>query len=255
MAAVGIGSTVYAMIRREPIEITSCLGFFSLMEMLQAVTYLYVDQCGTPMNQVLTMLGYIHISMQPFFINTISMFFIPAHVRKRIAPTVYTICFASTVIMLLMIYPFDGVPLCNRMDSAMCGATMCSYMGSFHIAWDFPMNTLFTIGNGAQIYELAYLLNWWMYLIPAFVLPVLYGSWKCTLYHLFFGPLLATAITGNFHEMPAVWCLLSIGLLLIVVKTPVRDLLFVDRWFWWERRPDEPHYGVRRRGPAGIPAE
>lgn len=258
IAAIGIGSTAYAMARREPIEITSCLGFFSLMELLQAVTYTVVDQCGTPANQMLTMLGYIHISMQPFFINTISMFFIPDHVRRRIAPAVYTVCFCSTVIMLMMIYPFDGVTMCSLDNSVMCGQSLCSYMGSVHIAWQFPMNMLFHPLPDPSIAELAYAVHWWMYLLPAFILPVLYGSWRCTGYHLFFGPILAFVfVGGDIHEMSAVWCLLSIGLLLIVVKTPVRNLLFVDRWFWWERRADEPHakLGGQRRPAAEVPAE
>jgi hypothetical protein len=41
------------------------------------------------------------------------------------------------------------------------------------------------------------------------------------------GPILARLLTNNLNEWPAVWCLLSIGFLLIIVVTPIRRLLFV----------------------------
>lgn len=261
VAAIGIGSTAYAMVRREPLAITACLGYFSLMELLQAVTYTVVDQCGAPLNQVLTLLGYLHIAFQPFFINWISLYFVPEHVRRRVAPAVFTVCFACTVLMLLVIYPFPWAGACTRETAIMCGQSLCSYMGSVHIAWMFPMNDMFQVvggenlAGGENVGSLGYIANWWMYMVPAFLVPVLYGSWRMTLYHIIVGPLLAFLITGSGHEFPAVWCLLSIGFLLIVVKTPVRQMLFVDRWFWWRRYADEPHEQPPDKAPAAPPAE
>ena len=43
------------------------------------------------------------------------------------------------------------------------------------------------------------------------------------------GPFMARMLTNNLNEAPAVWCLLSIGFLLIVIDTPVRKYLYV-RW-------------------------
>jgi hypothetical protein len=83
-----------------------------------------------------------------------------------------------------------------------------------------------------------YKIVWAPYIIAAFILPFLYGSWRFTLYHLILGPFLARLSTNNPNEFPAVWCLLSIGFLLVVVKTPVRKLLFVRR-VWWTRRLTE----------------
>jgi hypothetical protein len=70
------------------------------------------------------------------------------------------------------------------------------------------------------------------YVLAGFVVPVLYGSWRFTIYHILMGPFLAKLLTDNPNEWPAVWCLLSIGLLLIVVKTPIRKWLYVRRWWW-----------------------
>jgi hypothetical protein len=47
------------------------------------------------------------------------------------------------------------------------------------------------------------------------------------------GPWLAALTTDNINESPAVWCLLSIGLLATAVKTPIRGLLHVRKWWPW----------------------
>ena len=52
VAAIGLGSTAYAVYKREPVVLTTALGYFSLMELLQAVSYTVVDQCGTPVQDM-----------------------------------------------------------------------------------------------------------------------------------------------------------------------------------------------------------
>lgn len=243
VAAIGLGSTAYAVYKREPVVLTMALGYFSLMELLQAVSYTVVDQCGTPLNDSMTFLGYLHVALQPFFINAVSLFFIAREVRRKIAPLVYTVCFIGSVLLILNIYPFPWAGLCDPDFREMCSNRWCSYYGNVHIAWEFPMNGLF---NWMKIDSQKHVNGWMLYIIPGFLLPILYGSWKMTLYHIFMGPVPARIITGSADEMAAFWCLLSIMFLLIVVKTPVRRYLFVDRWFWWQRPPDEI------RDPSGL---
>ncbi len=84
-------------------------------------------------------------------------------------------------------------------------------------------------------------------LIAGIILPFLYGSWRFTIYHFLVGPRLAMLLTDNPNEVAAIWFLLSIGILIIVVKTPVRHLMPVKRWPLWfglnppreEKRDDE----------------
>lgn len=234
VATIGLGSTAYAIYKREPVVLTMALGYFSLMELLQAVSYTVVDQCGTPLNESMTFLGYLHVTFQPFFINAVSLFFIAKQVRQRIAPYVYSVCFVAAVLLLLNIYPFKWAGLCDPQFREMCSNRWCSYYGSVHIAWEFPMNGLF---NWIALQK--HLNAWMIYIIPAFLLPILYGSWRMTLYHIFMGPVPARIITGSADELAAFWCLLSIMFLLIVIKTPVRRYLFVDQWFWWKRPEGE----------------
>jgi hypothetical protein len=78
--------------------------------------------------------------------------------------------------------------------------------------------------------------GFYTYAMTMLILPILYGSWKMTLYHILIGPLPARLLTENLNEFAAIWCLLSIGFLLIVVKTPVRRILYVRHWPLWPRR-------------------
>ena len=64
-----------------------------------------------------------------------------------------------------------------------------------------------------------------------FLLPLIYGSWKFTIYHILTGVVLSAMLTRDSHETAAVWCLLSIGLLAVVAKTPIRKILFIKRWY------------------------
>ena len=61
LATVGLASTAYVAIKKEKKELWVPLGYFSLMELLQAITYLFIDKCDLPINQLLTLLGYLHI--------------------------------------------------------------------------------------------------------------------------------------------------------------------------------------------------
>lgn len=221
IATAGLGTTAYLAKKGEHKVLWVTLGYFSLMELLQAFTYPEIGNCGSHMNHVLTVLGFIHIAFQPFFINALSMYFVPDEWRKKIQPYVYTLCFAATVLMLLKLYPFHlvtGTGQACTVGSAICGEQLCSVLGNFHIAWAIPFSAS---------------PHWVVYPLVAFVLPILYGSWRMTVYHIIVGPLFAMMLTDNPNEWPAVWCLLSLGLLLIGIKTPLRKVLHVQKWFFW----------------------
>lgn len=221
LATVGLASTAYVAIKKEDKNLWVPLGYFSLMELLQAFTYQYIDACDMPINQVLTYLGYLHISFQPLFINMFAMHFIPKKVRDKIAWTVYGLSLLGTMIMLFKVYPFEWAGSCRIGQEVMCASNLCSVHGIWHIAWNLPINAmrwLYTFG----------------YLLPVFLLPLIYGSWRMTIYHALVGPVLAALLTNNLNEWPAVWCLFSIGLLLVIMKTPLRKIMHVKKWYFWD---------------------
>ena len=100
LATIGLSSTTYFYYKKEPPALCAALGYFSLMEVLQAYTYTVIDECENPANQIATLLGYIHIAFQPFFINAVSMYFIPEKVKQKISAPVYFICFVATHIII-----------------------------------------------------------------------------------------------------------------------------------------------------------
>ena len=59
LAATGVASAAYSALKRnpEPPALWGCLLYFSSMEVLQAVSYTVVNECGNPLNQVLTLFG------------------------------------------------------------------------------------------------------------------------------------------------------------------------------------------------------
>ena len=78
MAGLGAGATVWTAAKghRWPIPLT--LGYFTVIEALQAAGYQVVDRCGDPANRAITLLSYLHIAFQPPVINAFAMELIPA---------------------------------------------------------------------------------------------------------------------------------------------------------------------------------
>ena len=228
LATIGIATTAYAAYKKEPAPLWVALGYFSSMELLQAFTYSVIDQCSLPSNQIATLLGYLHIAFQPFFINALSLYFIPKEKAVKLAPWVYTFCFLSAIFMIIQVYPFDWAGACN-VDRTLCGLNLCSVSGNWHIAWELPTNSI------GDIFTYTPSRGFPTYLAASFIVPLLYGSWRITLYHIIIGPVLSHLLTDNLNEWPAIWCLLSIGILLLVIKTPLRQLMFVKSWWWWRK--------------------
>lgn len=231
LATIGVSTTAYVAAKGEDKALWIPLGYFSLMEVLQAFTYGVIDDCSSPANQIATLLGYLHIAFQPFFINMISLYFIPGEIKQRIQPYVYSACLVFTVVMLIQLYPFDWAGSCD-MRRPLCGEMLCSVSGSWHIAWDVPTNGIGNFWVDVPLLGTGFL----AYGFAGILLPILYGSWRMTAYHYAMGPFLAGLTTSNVNEWPAIWCLLSIALILVVVKTPLRKYLYVNSWLLWPRR-------------------
>lgn len=232
LASVGIGSTLYAAYKKEPAALWMTLGYFSLMELLQAYTYSVIDKCALPSNQVATLLGYLHIVFQPFFINAMAMHFIPQRITIKIAPWVYACCFLNAVFMLIQLYPFVWAGHCTSGHS-LCAQQLCSVSGNWHIAWQVPTNDL------GEWFSTPLFRSFPTFSFVAFIIPIIYGSWRFNLYHFLMGPVLTILLTDNMNERPAVWCLLSIAFLLIVIKTRIRQILYVKSWpLWWKQKTE-----------------
>jgi hypothetical protein len=238
-ATIGIGGAAYSALKRdpEPLALWVCLLYFASMEALQAVSYSVLNQCDSPLNQMMTLFGYLHITFQPFFINAVALYFMPKDSAKLIAPWTFAACFAASIMMVIQLYPFDWAGHC-AVGRPLCGEVLCTVRGEWHIAWLVPTN-----GIGNSMADNAWLGRGYLaYPLSAFLLPLLIGSWRFMLFSYLAGPFTAALTTNNINEWPAVWCLFSIALVLAIIKTPLRAHLHVgDPWWmmlwkWWKDR-------------------
>ncbi len=232
LAMVGLGgvATIATFRRGDPKAIWLTIGYFTVMEALQAAGYAVVDQCGSSANQSITLLSYLHIVFQPFFINAFALELVPGPVKERLRRLVFALCSLSALVMLLQLVPSTWAGLC-RPEDVLCGSAWCLTSGDWHIAWDIPYNGLLLpledlIGIHAGFPT---------YMLTAFVLPLAYGSWRFVVFHAVAGPALASLLTTNPNEMPAIWCLFSIGLLLIAISPLIRRKFETTTWWIWPK--------------------
>ncbi|MFT6985498.1 MAG: hypothetical protein ACJAT7_001308 [Psychromonas sp.] len=225
LAVAGVTGAIYFYKKGEPKVLCSALLYFTLIEILQAYTYTVIDQCQNPENIWATTLSYIHVSFQPFFFNAIALHFIPADRREKIQKYVYAICTLATIALLIRVLPLDWEYYCYQMSSYIptsykvpfCGPETCSQTGSWHIEW--------AIRAGY---------NWYLdkaYWVSIFILPLLYGSWKVTVYCIITGPMIAILTSSSANEFVAVWCIYSAGIILLLLNQPIRKYLYVDSFY------------------------
>ncbi len=230
MVGLGAVATVVAVSRGQPTAIWMTIGYFTVMEALQAVGYAVVDQCGTPANQAFTLLSYLHIVFQPFFINAFAMQLVPDRVRENLRRRVYLCCAASSVIMLAQVAPTDWLGTCLP-GTALCGERLCLMSGNWHIAWHIPYNGLLVpFENFIGIHA-----GFPTYLLVAFALPLAYGAWRFVALHAIAGPIAAHLLTNDPNEVPAVWCLFSIGILLLALSLFIRRRFETTAWWAWPK--------------------
>lgn len=217
MVAVGGAATAITFLRGEPKAIWLAMGYFTVMEGLQAIGYGSVDQCGTPENRIITQLSYLHIAFQPLFINAFAMAIAPAPVSSHVQRWVYGLSAVASALLLFRLVPVSAIGACQPGD-ILCGAAWCLVSGEWHIGWEVPLNDLWrALGLPVQFPA---------YMAAVFVLPLVYGAWRFVVFHALAGPILASTLTANPNEMPAIWCLFSIGLLLIGMSPFIRVKLF-----------------------------
>lgn len=226
MVAVGAAATVVAYRRCEPFAIWGMLGYFSGMEALQLAGYGVLDNCGTTANRTVTVLSYLHIVFQPIVINLFALELVPKPVAARVRLWVLAVAGASSAVMLVQILPFEHFGSC-RAGTPLCGPAWCTVSGNWHIAWDVPYNGLFLpfetmIGLHSGFPA---------YMVAVFLLPLVYGAWRFVILNAVAGPILASLLTDDPNEMPAVWCLFSIAIILIAMSPAVRRSVSAQSWW------------------------
>lgn len=220
VAMMGVGTVAAGVswARGAPMAIPVTLAWFTLMEALQFAGYQVLDACGTPANRAVTMASYAHIALQPLFINAFGMALAGAAITPAMRRRVYALSALASILLFARLVPFGWAPPCQP-GLVLCGPDWCTISGNWHIGWQVPYFDTWAPLLGTWINE-------WVqfpaYMLAVFILPLFYGAWRWVVFHAAFGPFLATLLTDDPNEMPAVWCLFSIGLVLIAMSPTVR---------------------------------
>jgi hypothetical protein len=209
MTGGGAIASYVAIRQRRAGVIPLTIGYFTAMEALQAAGYIVAGDCASPLNQIITFLSLLHIVFQPFFINAFAMEMSRTPIRPAARIIAYGACTFSAGFMLLQLYPFAWAGACQA-GQTLCGETMCTSLGEWHLAWAAPFNGIIDLSDYAVGLPTAFP----SYVLAAFVAPLFYGAWRFVIFHALVGPILASALTDNPNEMPAIWCFFSIGIVL-----------------------------------------
>lgn len=228
MTGIGAAAAVISYHRKDPTAIWLTIGYFAVMEALQVAGYAVLDQCGTTENRAVTLASYLHIAFQPLFINAFAMELVPDGVKQRIKLWVYALCSLSAVAMIAQLMPWQFAGTCLP-GSALCADNLCTVSGNWHIAWNVPYSgLLLPVEDAVGIHS-----GFPTYMLTVFILPLAYGAWRFVLMHALAGPALAWALTDNPNEMPAVWCLFSVFILMIGLSLRVRRSFMGG--LWWNK--------------------
>ncbi len=235
MVGIGAVATGVSISKGHPKGIWITLGYFTLMEALQVGGYAVINQCDSTANKGFTLLSYLHIAFQPFFINLFFMELIPAEVKMRIWKWIYGICAASAALMIAQLIPIEAAGKCIIGD-ALCGLEFCTVDGEWHQAWDIPYNGMLNGFVGWLEGILHIRMSFPSYLIAGFIVPIFYGAWRVVVFHALAGPILAGMLTSDPNEGAAIWCLFSIAIILIALFPPVRRFFIVQSSLFWPKR-------------------
>ena len=220
MVGLGTAATVVTVKRGEPAAIPVTLGFFTVMEALQVGGYWVLDDCGLAANRNITLLAYLHIALQPLVINAFAMATAPSEVSRSTKRMVYALAAFATAMLLLRLVPFGWAGPCPAGDH-LCGPGFCTVSGNWHIAWEMPLNDMWR-ALGVPFVDVV---PFPFYMLSVFALPLVYGAWRFAVFNALAGPILGSVLTDNPNEMPAVWCLFSIGIALVSLSPAIRGKL------------------------------
>lgn len=221
-AAVGLLTSWWIYSRTHNFGLASGVFFFFTMELLQGVQYFFIaddltdTRCGNAINQILTMLGFLHICCQPYFCHVINASLTRSERYKQKYEVVlrlsalagawlfarFLIGFAGYSSSMDVSFPMGADT--GRSTEWLRGEKLCTFKGKYHLAWSVPMADPSYYVPSAQIHA-------FMMYAPFFALYEKKGMIVQGLFLLLTGPVTAAAITPNLMEQASIWCFFSIA--------------------------------------------
>jgi len=175
--------------------------YYTLMELVQTLGYLYIDQCETNINFALTICSHILVIFQPFLWN----FY---RTRTNSNKTIFNFsCILSLIWSFIFTYRLFYGKLGYGVtygyldyNEINVGDEYCMLNGVNHIIWKLPYKS----SNGLEPNYFTYLLLWF---VPA-IYEDYYGYYKLLFWLIQVN--ITNIISGSVHELSSIWCLFSI---------------------------------------------
>jgi hypothetical protein len=218
-AAIGLFAAWWVHSRTNNIELASGIFFFFTMEFLQAIQYLFLADsldspvCGTIINQVLTLLGFLHICLQPYFCHVINCSLTKSEKYRDRYAVIKRLCLIGGFLLFTR-YFLSFIPSLNVMgisDSNLStewlrGEKLCTFktLSMWHLGWSVPMADPSYYVVGASIHS-------FLMFAPFFALYEKKGMVLQGVFLFAFGPGLASWISPNLMEQASIWCFFSIA--------------------------------------------
>lgn len=247
-ALLGLFVASWIKIKTSNTQLACGVFFFFTMEALQAVQYLYLAAdlnspvCDTLVNKVLTILGFLHICLQPYFCHVINEALsgepspknTPEHNAKLIKyrhqyTIVKRLCLMGAFLIFIR-FPMSYVPGWSTQDVSLekntewiRGTHLCTFKSEsmVHLGWSVPMADPTYNIQGVGLHS-------FLMFVPFLALyekkgMILQGA---VLYVT--GPFMAAMISPNLLEQASIWCFFSIAQISIMLFL-IRETLIV-KW-------------------------
>jgi len=248
-AVVGLFAAWWVYSRTSNLELASGIFFFFTMELLQAIQYYFIapelqsrqtcannalrnlvtSPCDTYVNKVLTLLGFLHICLQPYFCHVINCSLTKSCKYRDRYRIIKRLCLIGGF-LLFSRYFLSFIPALNTMDLTkqkstewLRGDILCTFKDKktmTHLGWSIPMADPSYYVMGASIHS-------FLMFAPFFVLYEKKGMILQGVFLFVFGPVTASLISDNLMEQASIWCFFSIAQISIMLFL-IRETLIIN---------------------------
>lgn len=232
-SVVGLFATWWVYTKTSNVELASGIFFFFTMEFLQVIQYMFLATglddpvCNTWINRVLTLLGFLHICLQPYFCHVINASLTKSEKYRDRYVVIKRLCLIGGFLLFIRHF-LAYIPALNVMDVSnnsstewLRGETLCTFKtkAMVHLGWSVPMAdpSYFVMGAGIHSF---------LMFAPFFALYEKKGMIIQGIFLFLFGPVLAALISDNLMEQASIWCFFSIAQIAIMLFL-IRETLIV----------------------------
>lgn len=237
-ATAGLLASLWIYSRTHNKQLASGVFFFFTMELLQGFQYFVIAEdlndklCDTLVNRVLTLLGFLHICMQPYFCHVINAsltrserYLWQYRVILRLSFLAgcwlffrFVLAYFGYASTMDVVFPTGADT--GRSTEWLRGEKLCTFKGKYHLAWSVPMADPSYYVPSAQIHS-------FMMYAPFVALWEKRGMLIQGAFLLLTGPVLAAVITPNLMEQASIWCFFSIAQIVAMLFL-IRETLVVN---------------------------